>query len=173
VIDQEGNKLGFMSKKDAVEKAQNAGFDLVIISPNPKQPIAKILDYGKYKYSKKKKDKKAKEKQAVTNNREVRLTPMIGDHDLMVKSKKAREFLLNGDRVKVSLKFRGRELARKELGYAKLEEFFKTLEDIALIQKAPLLSGGRFLDMYLQLDKKKKGENNAETKDKISSDEKS
>ena len=145
-----------MTKANAIEKAESEGLDLVIISNNPKQPVAKILDYGKFKYERKKKRKDAKSKQSVTNNREIRMTPMIGEHDLMTKSRKAREFILKGDRVKVSLKFRGREMARKSLGFDKLDEFYKTLEDIAEIQKPPTLNGGRFLDMYIQRDKKKK-----------------
>ena len=162
IVSSEGEKLGVMSRKDALAKAGELGMDLVIISNNPKQPVAKILDYGKFKYDRKKKQKEAKAKQAVTNNREVRLTPMIGDHDLNVKSKKAREFILNGDRVKVSLKFRGREMARKELGYDKLDQFFKTLEDIAEITKKPTFTGGRFLDMYLQKSKNAKKAKNKE-----------
>jgi len=154
VLSPEGEKIGVKTKKEALELAQEQNLDLVVISNNPKQPVVKILDYGKFKYDRKKKLKEAKANQAVTNNREVRLTPMIGDHDLKFKSKKAREFILNGDRVKVSLKFRGREMARKELGYAKLDDFYKTLEDIAMIQKEPTLNG-RFLDMYLQRDKSK------------------
>lgn len=154
-----------MSKREALEKAASNGFDLVIISDNPKQPVAKILDYGKFKYERKKKRKEAKANQSVTNNREVRLTPMIGIHDLMVKSKKAREFLMDGDRVKVSLKFRGRELARKELGYDKLDEFFKTLEDIAKIDKPATLNGGRFLDLHLSRDKNKKPKEDKDAKD--------
>lgn len=156
VLSPEGEKLGVMSKANALSKAAELNMDLVIISNNPKQPVAKILDYGKFKYERKKKQKEAKAKQSVTNNREVRLTPMIGDHDLNVKSRKAREFIEAGDRVKVSLKFRGREMARKELGYDKLDQFFKTLEDIAEIQKPPTFTGGRFLDMYLQKSKNAK-----------------
>lgn len=156
IISSEGEKLGVMTKTAAIEKAESEGLDLVIISNNPKQPVAKILDYGKFKYERKKKQKDAKSKQSVTNNREIRMTPMIGEHDLMTKSRKAREFILKGDRVKVSLKFRGREMARKSLGFDKLDEFFKTLEDIAEIQKPPTMSGGRFLDMYIIRDKKKK-----------------
>ncbi|TCG12014.1 translation initiation factor IF-3 [Mycoplasma marinum] len=155
VIDDKGEKLGVMPTRAAIEKAKDAGFDLVIISANPKQPVAKILDYGKFKYERKKKRKEAKAKQVVTNNREVRLTPMIGDHDLKVKAKKAREFIMAGDRVKVSLKFRGREMARQELGHDTLKRFFNEIEDIALITKKPQLNS-RFLDMYIQRDNKKK-----------------
>lgn len=144
-----------MSKREAIEKAKSSGYDLVIISDNAQKPVAKILDYGKFKYERKKKRKEAKANLVVTENREIRLTPMIGENDLMVKSRKAREFILKGDRVKVSLKFRGREMARKELGYETLDRFFKSVEDVAKIEKEPLLTGGRFLDMYLTKDKAK------------------
>ncbi len=155
VLSSRGEKLGVMDKSFAIEKAKSEGFDLVIISDNPKQPVAKILDYGKFKYERKKKQKVVKQKQTIINNREVRLTPMIGEHDLIFKSKKAREFLLAGDRVKVSLKFRGREMVRKELGYKKLDEFFETLKDIAKIDKPATLNSGRFLDLFISKDKTK------------------
>ena len=143
-----------MPTRVAVDKAKSAGFDLVIISDNPAQPVAKILDYGKFKYERQKKRKEAKANQVVTENKEIRLTPMIGDHDIQTKARKAREFLEKGDRVKVSLKFRGREMARQDLGHATLDKFFKQVEDIAKIEK-PALLAGRFLDMYLAKDKSK------------------
>ena len=154
----------------ALNMSKEKGLDLVVISDNPKQPVAKILDYGKFKYERKKKRKEAKSNQSITNNREIRMTPMIGIHDLMVKSKKAREFILEGDRVKVSLKFRGRELARKELGYDKLNEFLKTLEDISKIDKPAKFNGGRFLDVYISRNKNKKPKevNDAKDENKIS-----
>ena len=99
--------------------------------------------------------KEVKAKQTVVENKEIRLTPMIGTHDLETKARKAREFLLAGHRVKVSLKFRGRELARKELGYEKHEEFFKFVEDIARIDKKPAMNGRNFLDMHISRDKNK------------------
>lgn len=127
--------------------------DLVLISINPK-PIVKILDYGKFKYNRKKKQKEEKSKQTRIENRQIRLTPLIGDNDIKIKAKKAREFILNGDYVKVSLKFRGREAQRPELGHEVLDKFFKELEDVAMIAKERTLNG-RFLDMFLQQDKKK------------------
>ncbi|MCP4336732.1 MAG: translation initiation factor IF-3 [Mycoplasma sp.] len=166
VIGNKGEKIGVMNTHEAVEKAKSDGYDLVVISPNPKQPVAKILDYGKFKYERKKKRKETKANQSVTNNREVRLTPMIGDHDIKTKAKKAREFILSGDRVKVSLKFRGREMARQELGHETLERFFKEVEDIAVITKKPMLNS-RFLDMYIQKKagkKQPKEANDAKTK---------
>ena len=155
-----------MDRSKALQMASDQSLDLVIISNNPKQPVAKVLDYGKFKYNRKKKQKESKAKQTIINNREVRLTPMIGIHDLNVKSKKAREFLLAGDRVKVSLKFRGREMARKELGYDKLNEFFETLSDIAKIDKPATLNGGRFLDLHISRDKMKKQKEAPNAKDK-------
>lgn len=171
IIDQNGEKIGTLTKVAALEKASNLGLDLVIISDNPKQPVAKILDYGKFKYQRKKRRKEVKANQTIIENKEIRITPMIGIHDLETKAKKAREFLLDGHRVKISLKFRGRELARKDLGYDKHKEFFKYVEDIARIDKEPKMNGRNFLDMYLSRDKSKKPkeDNNAENENKISS----
>ncbi|WP_027120604.1 translation initiation factor IF-3 [Mycoplasmopsis lipofaciens] len=154
LLDANGEKIGVKPTREAIEIAKEQRLDLVLISVEPK-PIARILDYGKFKYERKKKQKIAKEKQTTIQNRQIRLTPMIGEHDLMVKSRKAKEFLLDGDRIKVSLKFRGRELARQDLGYDTLDKFFKTLEDIADITKEPVLNNNRFLDMYLQPNKNK------------------
>lgn len=154
LIGENGEKIGVKYTSDAIELAKNAKKDLVLIQASPK-PIARILDYGKFKYDRKKKQKEIKEKQTNVQNREVRLTPMIGDNDLMTKSRKAREFLLKGDRIKVSLKLRGREIGRKDLGLATLDKFFKTLEDIAEITKEANLVNNRFLDMNLQPNKQK------------------
>lgn len=142
-----------MSREDALERAQNLKMDLVLISINPK-PIARILDYGKFKYNRKKKQKEEKIKQSRVENRQIRLTPMIGINDIKIKAKKAREFILDGDFVKVSLKFRGREMQRPELGEQVLDQFFHEVEDIAMYAK-PRQQNGRFLDMFLQQDKKK------------------
>ncbi|MGY5139615.1 translation initiation factor IF-3 [Mycoplasmopsis gallinarum] len=152
VVDNEGNKK-IMETHEALTEAKDQKLDLVLIAVEPK-PVAKIMDYGKFKYERKKKQKEQKEKQTTIQNRQIRLTPMIGDHDLMTKAKKAREFLLDGDRLKVSLKFRGREMTRQELGHATLQKFYKFVEDIADITKEPSLTD-RFLDMYLQPNKVK------------------
>ncbi len=172
VLDSDGKKIGVMEKRIALEKAKSKGFDLVIISDNPKQPVAKILDYGKFKYQRKKKRKEAKSKNTVINNREVRINPMIGIHDLLVKSKKVREFLMAGDRIKISVKYTGREMARKELGYEKLDQFLETVSDISKIDKPPTFNRGRFLDVYISRDKKKKPKevNNAKNENKVVSD---
>lgn len=145
--------------------------DLVLISVDPK-PIVRILDYGKFKYDRKKKQKENKEKQTTIQNREIRLTPMIGENDLLTKSKKAREFLLKGDRIKVSVKLRGREIGRKDLGENVLNKFFTQVENIADKTTEPKLVNERFLDMNLQPNKikiakylKEKNQGNNQTKD--------
>nr|WP_255483488.1 translation initiation factor IF-3 [Mycoplasma sp. Pen4] len=154
VIGPDGEKIGVKYTKEAIELAKSYKMDLVLISVDPK-PICRILDYGKFKYDRKKKKKEQKEKQTIIQNREVRLTAMIGENDLMTKSRKAREFLLKGDRIKVSLKLRGREIGRKDLGHATLEKFYSTLADIADITTEPKLINDRFLDMNLQPNKQK------------------
>nr|WP_245979721.1 translation initiation factor IF-3 [Mycoplasma struthionis] len=155
VLGPDGEKIGVLTKEEALQKASEFGMDLVLIAIENNKPIAKILDYGKFKYDKKKKQKAVKEKQAVTVNREIRLTPLIGDHDLETKARKAREFVLEGSRVKVSVKFRGRERARIELGEDILKKFYALLEDVARISKEATLANDRFLDMYIEKDKKK------------------
>ncbi|WP_373422491.1 translation initiation factor IF-3 [Mycoplasma zalophi] len=155
VLDSNGEKIGVLDKKEAIEMAKADKMDLVLISIANNKPITKILDYGKFKYERKKKAKETKEKQAVTINREVRLTVNIGDHDLQTKARKAKEFLLNGDRVKVSLKFRGREMIRPEIGQEVINKFYSYVEDVAKISKEATLVNDRFLDMYLEKDKKK------------------
>ncbi|QCZ36785.1 translation initiation factor IF-3 [Mycoplasma nasistruthionis] len=154
VIGADGEKIGVMPTRDAIEQAKNQKMDLVLIGVDPK-PVCRILDYGKFKYDRKKKNKENKEKQTIIQNREVRLTPMIGENDLMTKSRKAREFILKGDRIKVSLKLRGREIGRKDLGLGTLEKFYATLADIADKTTEPKLVNERFLDMNLQPNKNK------------------
>ena len=143
-----------MTKEEAISKASEEKMDLVLIALDENRPITRIMDYGKFKYDKKKKQKLNKEKQTVTINREIRLTPLIGEHDLKTKAKKAKEFILDGNRVKVSVKFRGRERTRTDLGDEILNKFFALVEDVAKITKAPTLQNDRFLDMFIEKDKK-------------------
>ena len=144
-----------MTKEEAISKASEEKMDLVLIALDENRPITRIMDYGKFKYDKKKKQKLNKEKQTVTVNREIRLTPLIGEHDLKTKAKKAKEFILDGNRVKVSVKFRGRERTRTDLGDEILNKFFALVEDVAKITKSPTLQNDRFLDMFIEKDKKK------------------
>lgn len=155
VLGPTGEKIGVLTKEEALEKASEYNMDLVLIAIENNKPIVRILDYGKFKYDKKKRQKEVKEKQAVTVNREIRLTPLIGDHDLKTKANKTREFILDGNRVKVSVKFRGRERARIEIGEEILKKFFALIEDVAKISKEATLVNDRFLDMYVEKDKRK------------------
>ena len=170
VIDENGEKIGVMLKTEAIEKAKESNMDLVLIALDNNRPITRIMDYGKFKYDKKKKNKLNKEKQSQTTNREIRLTPLIGDHDLKTKAKKAREFILDNARVKVSVKFRGREKTRTELGTEILDKFFAMVEDVAKITKPAMMVNDKFLDMFIEKDSKKvKSINNSnkEDEDKI------
>lgn len=170
VIDENGEKIGVMLKTEAIEKAKESNMDLVLIALDNNRPITRIMDYGKFKYDKKKKNKLNKEKQSQTTNRKIRLTPLIGDHDLKTKAKKAREFILDNARVKVSVKFRGREKTRTELGTEILDKFFAMVEDVAKITKPAMMVNDKFLDMFIEKDSKKvKSFNNSnkEDEDKI------
>lgn len=166
VLDNDGTKMGEMGRDQAIQFAANKGFDLVIIGNDPKMPVAKVLDYGKFLYERNKKQKENKIKQSVTENKEVRLTAMIGIHDLETKARKARELLLEGARLKVSLKLRGREIQRQDLGHEKLKQFLDLLQDIAVVQKETTLNGGRFLDMYLIASKNKGQKEDSHAKNK-------
>ncbi|UZQ30452.1 MAG: translation initiation factor IF-3 [Spiroplasma phoeniceum] len=148
IILDDGNKVGPLRINEAVCFAEEKGLDLLLVSSASNPPIAKLVDYGKYKYEQKKKNKENKKNQHLTENKEMRLRTGIGEHDLEFKAKKVREFLTDGNRVKISLKFRGREVARPEYGKETLDKFFSYIEDLAKIEKEPHLNG-LFLDMYV------------------------
>lgn len=148
IILDDGNKVGPLGRNKAVRFAEEKGLDLLLVSAASNPPVAKLVDYGKYKYEQKKKEKENKKNQHVTENKEMRLRTGIGEHDLEFKAKKVREFLTDGNRVKISLKFRGREVARPEYGKETLDKFFSYIEDLAKIEKEPQLNG-LFLDMYV------------------------
>ena len=116
LIDSNGEQLGVKSRQEALEIAQKRNLDLVLVAPNAKPPVCRIMDYGKYRYEQQKKEKEARKKQKVINIKEVRFTPGIGDHDFETKLKNARKFLEKGDKLKASVRFRGRAITHKELG---------------------------------------------------------
>lgn len=148
IIMDDGSRIGPLGRNDAIRFSEEKGFDLLLVSSVSNPPVAKLVDYGKYKYEQKKKEKENKKNQHVTENKEIRLRTGIGDHDLEFKAKKVREFLIEGNRVKISLKFRGREVARPEFGKETLDKFFSYIEDLAKVEKEPQLNG-LFLDMYV------------------------
>ena len=148
LIGEDGEQLGVMSGKDAMKLAQDANLDLVKIAPTAKPPVCKIVDYGKYRYELARKDKEAKKKQKVTELKEIRLSPNIDENDLTTKANQARKFITKGDKVKVALRFRGREMAHMSAGKEILDSFSKLLEDIAAIEK-PAKMEGRSMIMFL------------------------
>lgn len=148
LIGADGEQLGIMSSKEAMKLAKEANLDLVKIAPTAKPPVCKIIDYGKYRYELARKEKEAKKKQKVTDVKEIRLSPNIDDNDLNTKANKARKFIIKGDKVKVTLRFRGREMAHIGSSRQILDKFFAKLEDVAVIEKPAKLEG-RSMIMFL------------------------
>ena len=140
--------LGVMPTEKAMELAAEKKLDLVNISPNAKPPVCKILDYGKYRYELQKKEKEAKKKQKTTQVKEIRLSTFIEEHDINVKANTASKFLKDGDKVKVSLRFRGREKDYKDKGMAVMESFAQVVSEVGVVEKKPLFEG-RSLTMVL------------------------
>ena len=148
VIDTDGTMHGVMSIDEALNLAGEKKLDLVNISPNAKPPVCKILDYGKYRYELQKKEKEAKKKQKTTQVKEIRLSTFIEDHDIQVKAKTASKFLQDGDKVKVSLRFRGRERDYQARGMEVMNAFADSVSDVSVVEKKPLFEG-RSLTMVL------------------------
>ena len=141
VIDEEGNQLGVMPTPRALDMAQERGLDLVEVAPMAAPPVARFLDFGQYKYELTKKEKENKRRQRSVTFKEVRLSPKIGVGDFDTKVHRAVEFLEDGDRIKVTVRFRGRELSHPELGRALLERFSKQVEEHGVIERQPVLEG--------------------------------
>ena len=148
LIGENGEKLGIMATRDALQMAKDAELDLVKIAPTAKPPVCKIIDYGKYRYELARKEKEAKKKQKVIEIKEVRLSPNIDTNDLNTKMGAARKFLEKGDKVKVTLRFRGREMAHMSKSKYILDDFAEKLADIAAIDK-PAKVEGRSMVMFL------------------------
>lgn len=148
MIGEDGEQLGIMSSKEAMRLAEEAGVDLVKIAPTAKPPVCKIVDYGKFKYEQTRKEKEAKKKQKVIEIKEIRLSPNIDTNDLNTKVNAARKFITKGDRVKVTLRFRGREVTHMNSSKHILDDFAEALSDIAVMEKAPKVEG-RSMTMFL------------------------
>ena len=141
LIGENGEQLGIMSAKDALKMAKEAELDLVKIAPTAKPPVCKIVDYGKYRYEQQKREKEARKKQKTFDIKEVKLRPGIEEHDFNVKFKNAVRFLEDGDKVKVTIMFRGRELSHPELGEVLLNKMAEQLKDMAIVERVPKLEG--------------------------------
>ena len=148
LIDENGEQLGIMSSRDAQKIADERKLDLVKIAPTAKPPVCRIMDYGKYKFDQAKKEKEARKKQKTVDVKELRLSPSIDTHDVQVKVKKAKEFLKNGDKVKVSIRFRGREIGHSKVGMTILENFAEQTSEFGMIDKEPKMEG-KSLVMFL------------------------
>jgi translation initiation factor IF-3 len=154
LIDDEGNQLGIVPTLDAVRMAQDKGMDLVEIAPQASPPVCRILDYGKFKFEQEKKNRESKKKQKLVKMKEIRMQPKIEDHDLQFKTKHVREFLDEGNKVKVTVRFRGRELAHTELGKVVLDQVLVLLEDSYVLDR-PAIMEGRFMSMIVSPKVKK------------------
>ncbi|SFG56368.1 translation initiation factor IF-3 [Lachnospiraceae bacterium C7] len=148
VIGANGEQVGVMSSREAQRLADEAGLDLVKIAPNAKPPVCKVIDYGKYRYELARKEKSAKKKQKTVEVKEIRLSPNIEANDLNTKMNAAKKFLKKGNKVKVTLRFRGREMAHMNSSRHILDDFAEQLEEIAVVEKAPKIEG-RSIGMVL------------------------
>ncbi|MFZ4125427.1 MAG: translation initiation factor IF-3 [Rickettsiales bacterium] len=147
LIDAAGEMVGVVSVKEGIRLAEEAGLDLVEISPNAEPPVCKILDYGKYKYQLQKKQQEAKKKQKVIEIKEIKVRPNIDKHDLSIKLRHAREFLAEGDKVKFTLRFRGREMAHQHLGMQLLLSIKEELKDVVKVDQEPSSEGRQMVMM--------------------------
>ena len=148
MIGEDGAQLGIMSAREALKIAEEAGLDLVKIAPTAKPPVCKIVDYGKYRYELARKEKEAKKKQRTVEIKEIRMSPNIDTNDLNTKVSAARKFLTKGNKVKVTLRFRGREMAHMQTTKHILDDFAQMLSDVAVVEKAPKVEG-RTMTMFL------------------------
>ncbi|MBB5172701.1 translation initiation factor IF-3 [Texcoconibacillus texcoconensis] len=148
VIGPDGDQAGVKSKQEALQMAENANLDLVLVAPNAKPPVCRIMDYGKYRYEQQKKEKEARKNQKTINVKEVRLSPNIEEHDFNTKLRNARKFLNKGDKVKASIRFRGRAITHSGIGKDVLERLAEECKDIATVEAKPKMEGR---SMFLML----------------------
>lgn len=151
IIDNDGNKIGPITLNEALEIAFEKKLDLVLVAPNAEVPVCKLMNYGKYKFEQAKREKEAKKKQKTFELKEIRITPNIEEHDFSFKAKNARKFIEDGNKVKITVRFRGRELNYVKLGEQELNHFIEELSDIAVPEKRPVLEGR---NMFIILAKK-------------------
>lgn len=141
LISEDGEQLGIMPLNQALDMSEERQIDLVMISPNAEPPVCKLMDYGKYRFEAMKKEKEAKKKQKVIKVKEVRLSPVIDTHDLQVRAKSAIKFLGDGDKVKASIRFKGRQMSYSDKGTEVMNAFFELVQEHGTIEKKPLLDG--------------------------------
>jgi len=157
LIDENGGQVGVVPTSQALQMARDKGLDLMEVSPNAQPPVCKICDYGKFKYEKKKKDQVAKKKQTVIKVKEVQLRPQTEEHDLEYKMKNVRQFLEDGDKAKITMMFRGREVAYSEQGYRLMRSLAEQLKDVAIVEAPPKLEGKKMIMILSPAPQPKKG----------------
>jgi translation initiation factor IF-3 len=150
LIDEEGEQVGITTRAEALKRAEEAGLDVVEVSPNSDPPVCKIMNFGKYKYELAKKEKENKKKQHTIVTKEIRLRPKIEEHDFIFKMRHARKFLEAGHRVKATVLFRGREMAHREYGIRILERLREELDDIAKVENEPRMEGGQLTAYFFK-----------------------
>jgi translation initiation factor IF-3 len=148
LISQTGEQLGILQLRDALRIAQQVNLDLVEVAPAARPPVCKIMDYGRYKYEQAKRDREARKKQKTVDIKELKMRPTIEEHDFSVKVRNARRFLEEGDKVKASITFRGREIVHSDLGRQVLDRFMQEIQDLGLAERAPRMEG-RFMTMLI------------------------
>ena len=151
LIGENGEKLGVVNFRDALEMAEDKKLDLVLVAPNVKPPVCRIMNYGKYKFEQSKKEKEAKKKQKTLEVKEIRITPNIEEHDFGFKARNARKFIESGNKLKITVRFKGREINNSKMGENVLNKFIEELSDIAVVEKEPKLEGK---NMFIMLAKK-------------------
>jgi len=145
LIDEDGKQLGIVNTQEALAMAESRGVDLVEVAPNADPPVCRLMDYGKYLYDQNKRDREARKKQKVVDVKEVRLQPNTDSHDIEVKSNQARRFLKEGDKVKFTIRFRGRQFAHQDIGTRMLEDIAERLRDVAMVEVQPQSEGRRLI----------------------------
>lgn len=141
VIGSDGTQLGVMSRRDALQKAYDEDLDLLCVAPNAQPPVCKIIDYGRYRFEQQKKEREAKKNQQTAEMKSLRVSPVIDQHDFDTKVKRAKEWLSDGQKVKVDMRFRGRMITRQEVGKQVLDKFTEQVSDVADVTKPPMLEG--------------------------------
>lgn len=141
VIGSDGTQLGVMSRRDALQKAYDEDLDLLCVAPNAQPPVCKIIDYGRYRFERQKKEREAKKNQQTAEMKSLRVSPVIDQHDFDTKVKRAKEWLSDGQKVKIDMRFRGRMITRQEVGKQVLDKFTEQVSDVADVTKPPMLEG--------------------------------
>ncbi|MBI3559919.1 translation initiation factor IF-3 [Candidatus Gottesmanbacteria bacterium] len=152
LLDEDGKQIGVVTKLEALQKAKEQGLDVVEIAPNATPPVAKLIDYKKFKYQEAKKDRESRKSQKNVGVKEIRLRPFIGAHDFDTRLLQAKDFLSDGNQVKLTLTFKGREITRKEFGFAVIKRFIESLEAVKVVREPKML--GRVLEAMVVNDKK-------------------